>query len=598
MTRFGQVMLTAALLAGAPMAFAEDVTVTTYYPSPRGVYKELRVTNNGAGTALYIQQTGAGPAFQVDDAVPDTSPFIISQTGSVGIGTAAPGGAPLYAPAGVIKLDVAGGHIRIASGQAGANAFVGRPFLELDHPGGGAPIDLGGGIVWQRAGVGRMELIYSNVDDGLIVWDDVTGAPSGTPRVMFKRTGSVGIGTTTPSAQLDIVGTGDTTVDLHVNGRIQTGDANNHGGIWLGSDNSGFVGENGGNIGFWTNGAGVGWNALQVNKASGNVGIGTTAPGEKLTINNGKLSLTGSVPTTQGPAQSILFGSAGNYYISRVDPGGASDRIQLGANDSNIPTARNILVLHRNGNVGIGTATPGAKLHISSEDGVVGNIWFGDLNEDMAYDGGSDSYFPFVHKGVATGSVAFCYVTAGTRLMQIFNDGNVIIGVPLRPGALTVNGSLAVTGAKLFKINHPLDPTHHDLVHASLEGPEAGVYYRGAGQLVKGHATVQLPNYFEALTRQEERTVLLTPTFEAEEPVSMLAASAVTNGQFTVRAIDGRNPSQTFSWEVQAVRADIDRLAVEVPKSPEGQQTAGQPPAAGSAAPAERREGAVKVGSP
>src|SRR3989338_26953 len=40
-----------ALLA-APAARAEDVTVTTYYPSPQGVFEELRTTQD---TSLAIQ---------------------------------------------------------------------------------------------------------------------------------------------------------------------------------------------------------------------------------------------------------------------------------------------------------------------------------------------------------------------------------------------------------------------------------------------------------------------------------------------------------------------------------------------------------------
>ena len=52
-------------------AVAEDITVTTYYPSPRGVYGELRTTGNvgvGTGTTmpltarLHVVQDGATAA--------------------------------------------------------------------------------------------------------------------------------------------------------------------------------------------------------------------------------------------------------------------------------------------------------------------------------------------------------------------------------------------------------------------------------------------------------------------------------------------------------------------------------------------------------
>ncbi len=84
-------------LSLAPATGAEDVTVTTYYPSPRGVYDELRTTGDvriGTTSApaarLHVVQTNAQNAFRVDDANPDTTPFVIDQNGNVGIKTASP----------------------------------------------------------------------------------------------------------------------------------------------------------------------------------------------------------------------------------------------------------------------------------------------------------------------------------------------------------------------------------------------------------------------------------------------------------------------------------------------------------------------------
>ena len=127
---------------------------------------------------------------------------------------------------------------------------------------------------------------------------------------------------------------------------------------------------------------------------------------------------------------------------------------------------------------------------------------------------------------------------------------------------------LNVTGSKKFLINHPLHPDTHDLVHATLEGPEIAVFYRGEAQLSNGEIVVLLPDYFEALTRKENRTVLLTPKFEEEMEISMLAASQVKDGKFTVKTIDSKNPSQKFYWEVKAIRADVEKLEVEREKIP------------------------------
>jgi hypothetical protein len=125
------------------------------------------------------------------------------------------------------------------------------------------------------------------------------------------------------------------------------------------------------------------------------------------------------------------------------------------------------------------------------------------------------------------------------------------------------NSNMFHTGpgwTKGFLINHPLEPDKSYLAHATLEGPEAAVFYRGEGQLAKGTATIELPEYFEALAREEGRTVLLTPLAEADTAISQLAASNVEKGSFTVVAADKKNPSQRFYWEVKAVRSDVGRL--------------------------------------
>lgn len=77
-----------------------------------------------------------------------------------------------------------------------------------------------------------------------------------------------------------------------------------------------------------------------------------------------------------------------------------------------------------------------------------------------------------------------------------------------------------------------------------------------------------MPEYFEALTRLEGRTVQLTPVVEDDGPVSPLAASRVVAGQFRVRTVDGADASHAFWWQVTAVRADIEPLETEVPAPP------------------------------
>ena len=94
---------------------AGEITLTTYYPSPRGVYQELRTSGNvqigsieAPGVAdqaprLHVVRRNADtdpadtgfPAFLVEDEIPnattpDATPFIIDGQGNVGIGTMDP----------------------------------------------------------------------------------------------------------------------------------------------------------------------------------------------------------------------------------------------------------------------------------------------------------------------------------------------------------------------------------------------------------------------------------------------------------------------------------------------------------------------------
>lgn len=144
--------------------------------------------------------------------------------------------------------------------------------------------------------------------------------------------------------------------------------------------------------------------------------------------------------------------------------------------------------------------------------------------------------------------------------------GNVLMllnpnGPTLQVNSVTCTNLSCTGGTKTFVIDHPLLPDK-SLVHACLEGPENAVYYRGEAQLVNGSAVVELPDYFETLTRGEGRTVILTAKFEGEEEISCLAASSVKSGKFRVRGIDGLNPQQKFFWEVKAVRADLVPLEI------------------------------------
>jgi hypothetical protein len=138
--------------------------------------------------------------------------------------------------------------------------------------------------------------------------------------------------------------------------------------------------------------------------------------------------------------------------------------------------------------------------------------------------------------------------------------------IPDRP--TTYSADLTTSGEafyfKTFIIDHPARPDRH-LVHATLEGPEGAVYYRGTARLDGGRAVVTLPSYFEALTLREGRTILLTNIDGFDRlAVETQGGEKVRHGRFVVVSSEATS-TQAFDWEVKAARSEA-RLEVEPAK--------------------------------
>lgn len=104
-------------------------------------------------------------------------------------------------------------------------------------------------------------------------------------------------------------------------------------------------------------------------------------------------------------------------------------------------------------------------------------------------------------------------------------------------------------GGKPFIIEHPNDNNKY-LVHTCLEGPEAGVYYRGRAHITNNFSTaIQLPEYVENLAY--DFTIQVTPIYNGK--IITLNVSEVTDNKFMVY---GENCS--FYWNLIGKRFDIE----------------------------------------
>ncbi|MCS6790708.1 MAG: hypothetical protein NZ580_06990 [Bacteroidia bacterium] len=110
------------------------------------------------------------------------------------------------------------------------------------------------------------------------------------------------------------------------------------------------------------------------------------------------------------------------------------------------------------------------------------------------------------------------------------------------------NGWLGATN-KAFIIDHPLDPENKYLLHFTVEGPEAYNLYRGVVVTdAQGRAEVELPDYFDAATKDPQ--YILTPigTF-----AQAIVEQEVSNNKFVIRT---DKPHVKVSWVVIATRDD------------------------------------------
>jgi hypothetical protein len=105
-------------------------------------------------------------------------------------------------------------------------------------------------------------------------------------------------------------------------------------------------------------------------------------------------------------------------------------------------------------------------------------------------------------------------------------------------------------GTKNFVQEHPSDPSKA-IVYASLEGGEAGTYYRGTAQLQGGTARVELPEHFSLVTEEEGLTVQVTPRADCNG----LYVAEVTTTTIVVKELQGGTSDAPFDFLINGVRA-------------------------------------------
>ena len=169
-------------------------------------------------------------------------------------------------------------------------------------------------------------------------------------------------------------------------------------------------------------------------------------------------------------------------------------------------------------------------------------IWYGNKDEDKYPDDACDPYY---HQAAQIDNIKVNTLMNGA--------GDITITGDITAGEVTAGGK-TLSSRKDFDIPHPTKDGWR-LRHVCLEGPEAGVYYRGR---LTNDTMINLPEYWDGLVDPATITVSLTQIGSSQD----LIVDAIQWGK-RIKVRSGTAANIDCYFLVHAERKDGERLIVE-----------------------------------
>ncbi len=421
---------------------------------------------------------------------------------------------------------------------------------------------------------------------------DSWGLVNGTEQMTVAGNGNVGLGTTTPATSLHVFEASGTP-EIRLEGAANTGISTISLVETIGTDHRGGrirynAASNDFTIGTLNSGATV-VDAIRLDR-----GISTTNMLGNATV-NGDLSFLSdtqgivfsAADATNEPMISMFASGAGNGERNVIghSPGfpgwgmwyqDSTDTFIFKNSATAVPSL--FLPLVGTSNVGFGTATPTSEFHIARTTANTFKIESG-ANQNITIDF-------FENLGAGNGA-RLSYTGAGANqfIIGTVNSGAQVDAIRINRGSSNVQvvGTLTAA-AKLFTIDHPMDPENKTMQHACIESDEYKNVYDGIAVTDNtGFATITLPSWFESLNEKfRYQLTIIDENGAAGDLVSARVVRKVANGEFTIKTTV---PNVEVSWQITGVRKDAwakaNPLVVESEKTGEFKGTYMRPEAYG-----------------
>jgi hypothetical protein len=258
----------------------------------------------------------------------------------------------------------------------------------------------------------------SSGDEGILTFETATNSVL-SEKMRITNTGNVGIGITAPLTELHVAATTDTEI------RASENTNNNYISLYQQAANSYLIagGPSSSPLMIYTGAS----ERMRITGA-GNVGIGTTAPANRLTVLN-----------SASPAAAIIGGGTSTpawLGIGTLDSG----TVPFIQGYNNLQTlTTNMAINPSGGNVGIGITTPEVKLDVYGSGTVQSRV--------RSASGGDIRFSADTFGRVGTYSTSdLALLTSGTEKVRITTTGNVGIGTTAPLKILTTSSTDATTG--------------------------------------------------------------------------------------------------------------------------------------------------------